>query len=69
MIKRKYVETYKAVICFNNDFCYYGLSDCYHSLDEITAKAESLMYANDFEYAVITNAENNRTLVRMQWEG
>ena len=23
MIKRKYVETYKAVICFNNDFCYF----------------------------------------------
>lgn len=69
MIKCKYVATYKVIICFNNEFFYHDFEDDYYPLDEITAKAESLMYTNDFEYAVITNAETGETLVEMQWEG
>ena len=69
MIKRKYVATYKTVICFSNDLRYHGFENCYLPLDEITAKAESLMYTNDFNYAEITDVETGETLVEMQWEG
>jgi hypothetical protein len=69
MIKRKYFATHKATICFNGDFYYHDFEDSYYPLDEITAKTESLMYTNDFEYAIITDAETGEILVEMQWEG